>query len=605
MPPERAAPSAKDYGWIALSALPPALFASSQLELYGDGGRDNGVIRTDGLGFTGGFRALDGWIAAMFAGIPLGTRTFRAELSGVVFLGVTAALAFVILRRALVAVTRRGPSVWSSVIGVVATATLTLSYPFQHEAVSPASSLLGVSLVLAAFAWKPDHLASPAVAGLVSLGLSYEPLVGLLILLALAAHAWAGRRLSPREPGATPSPHPLFGVVAGGALGLAPFAIAALGARINAISTSAALFAGSGMSIGDLAGVHALGLVRSELGEVLLFLSAIGFVWAVVPVRARRESVPLASLTIAATLGLLLGGNGREGWTPVGLVALFGVVAFAGVAMQEGVLRVAGARLPLASASAAMVVLLEAAFPAITVDDELARNAARPLLALPTWEDTALSGLPSGALVLVSAPRLYARFLAVRASGRFPGDLTVLPTFDPKNETSARALAHDEALVPLFRDLALVGVPQELSLSMLATSRPLTVATDPRWDRSLTRHLLPEGLLALFEPEPRGGADRKHALAASSALRTRLAKTLPSPFEPVLTSLTTAILLDRALAAVQTSEREVGLQALADTAVFAPKDARIARLMFKQTNTPGAVDIHELLPDGLAGSGRP
>jgi hypothetical protein len=176
----------------------------------------------------------------------------------------------------------------------------------------------------------------------------------------------------------------------------------------------------------------------------------------------------------------------------------------------------------------------------------------------------------------------------------------MIPTFDSSNEGAAAALAHDPRLVPLVRDIALTGVPQELSLSTLASERPLAVASDPRWERTLTRHLVPAGLLALFEPEPRGGADRKRALEATASSRARLAKVLALPGEVTLATLTASILFDRALAAVETGEREVALHALDDAFAFAPRDSRIPKLAFKVTNGRGPVDVKELVHEGLA-----
>ena len=607
MLPAARPPSSKELAWVGASALLPVLVAASQLDLYADGGRDAGVIETVGMGYAGGLRAVDGWLAAVFAALPIGTRTLRAELPGVLLVGAMAALVFVVVRRALVAAA--GPSPWSSVVACIASATVSCSYGVQHEASSAASGLLGVVLVLVVLALPAATAGWPLLAGLFTLGLSYDPLIGVCVAVAAGARVFVSR--TAKDGDAAPRTSGLelgVAVVLAAVAGLVPFVLAAIHARVSSLSTSAPLFAwpaGRSLSFADGSLRHAAVLVEEELGGVLLLLSAGGFVLGLLVPRARRENLRLAAVTVAATLMLILGGGGtREAWSPVGLVALVGYVAFAAVSMHEGVRRVSKARLPLASASAAMVVLLEAAFPAIALDDGLARAGARPPLALASWEDTAFAGVPSGSLLLVSSPRLYERLLATRASGDLPGDLSLLPTFDPKNEASASALARDARLVPLFRDIALTGVPQELSLSNLTLARPLVVATDPRWDRTLTRHLLPAGLLALFEPEPRGGSDRKHALEATAPARAALAVTLTgtasSPGDAPLTSLTTALLLDRAVAAVQTGEREVALEALQEAYQFAPKDARIAHLIFREANSRGPVDAHELLSAGLA-----
>ncbi len=599
-------PTLGERAWLVGSALAPALIAAGQLDLCSDGSRDAGVLRTVGLGYAGALRALDAWLSALFAALPLGTRALRAEVPGVLLLSAASALMFTLVRRRLAAVP--GAAGWASVVAGVATATLSFSYPFQHEAASPASSLAGVVLVLAVLVHvdlSRRATSRALLAFLVTLGLSYDPAVGLCVLAAAVAG------LAARPVDADPSDG-LAETLLAAAAGLLPFALATLHARVTPLSTSARLFAwptGAPPSAGATSlatGVrHALGLLRAELGEVLLLLSLAGLVVTLATRRTRRAGVPLALVTVLGGVALVHSTSSGvpDAWTPGGLVALAGIVAFAGVAMHEAVVRVARARLPLAGGSAAMVVVLEAAFPTILLDDWLARSPARPPLALVMWEDTAFAGLPVGTRLLVSAPRLYARLLATEATGDLPGDLALIPTFDPSNEGAADALARDPRLVPLFRDIVLTGAPGELSMSTLSTAMPLAVAADPRWQRTLSRHLIPSGLLALFEPEPRGGADRKHALEATAPARARLAKALGLPAglsDAPLASLTSAMLLDRALGAVGAGEHEVGLQALSDAALFAPKDARIQRLMLLVANAKGPVEVQGLVYEGLA-----
>jgi hypothetical protein len=598
MPPERPTPSRKERAWLVGTAVLPALVATGQLDGYAGGGRDDAIVRAVGLGQTGPFRALDTWIAAPFAMLPVGTRTLRAELPGTFLLAATAGLAFLVVRRAIVAVS--GPSGWSSVVAAIATSAVSLSYPLQHEATCSGSSLAGVVLVLLALS-ATERTAPPLLAGLFTLGLTYDVPVGMCVAAALVA-ATLSRSTSESAPArTTTSLKGWLHLAIGGGCGLAPIALATFRSHATALSTSAPAFA---TMFGDapVVGVHrALELLVAELGEAILVLAAVGLAAGLWSRKARAQIVPLATVGIVAGLAFAqVSGGTNDAWSPAALGALVAGGAFAAVAMYEAVLRVSRARVPLASASAAMVVVLEAAFPAVQLDDGLARASVRPAHALSTWEDTAFAGLGSGAIVLVSSPKLYARLLATKASGALPGDLQMLPAFDPANEASAAALAHDPRLVPLFRDLALTAVPQELSLSTLAADRPLALATDPRWDKNLTRHLLPGGLLAMFEPEPRGGADRKRALEDSQPWRARLATNLGTPMDPALASLTASILFDRAVAAVQTGEREVALQATQDAAIFAPKDARIHELTRRQVSAHGAVDVRDLARLGLA-----
>jgi len=574
----------------------PALVAIGQLDGYGTGARDEAIVRVAGLGDAGAFRALDVWLAAPFAVLPLGTRTLRAELPGVFLLAAAAGLAFLVIWRSLVAIT--GPSRWSSVVAAIATAGVSLSYPLQHEATSSGSNLAGLVLILVVLATARE--AAPAFqAGLITLALTYEIPVGLCVAVAVLA----ARLASPRDAasGTRSSGLLLLTVLVGGACGLVPFGLAELRSRVTPLSVSPRALAsafGDGQVLGPR---HAGELVRVELGEAVLLLAAVGLGWGLWSRKGRADVVPIVAVGAMATVAFAeVPGGATPGWSATGLVTLVVFTAFAAVAMHEAVLRVARARLPLASASAAMVVVLEAAIPAVQLDDGLARATRRSDHALATWEDAVFAGVRGGALVLVSSPLLYERLLATKASGGFPGDLRMLPAFDPANTASARALAQDSQLVPLFRDLALTGIPQELSLSTLAADRPIVLATDPRWDRSLTRHLVPGALLAVFEPEPRGGADRKRALDDSQAWRTRLSTSLGLDTDAPLAKLTASLLFDRAVAAAQTGEREVALQATQDASTFAPKDARIHELARRQVGARSSVDVRDLARQGLA-----
>jgi hypothetical protein len=69
-----------------------------------------------------------------------------------------------------------------------------------------------------------------------------------------------------------------------------------------------------------------------------------------------------------------------------------------------------------------------------------------------------------------------------------------------------------------------------------------------------------------------------------------------------LAPLTASILLDRALVAAGTGEREVAQRTLEDASVFAPNDPRLARLAVRERSARGPVDVHDLLCDGLAGA---
>jgi len=284
--------------------------------------------------------------------------------------------------------------------------------------------------------------------------------------------------------------------------------------------------------------------------------------------------------------------------------------------MHAAAVAVSRARVPFAKASAAMVLVLEGALPARAADDASARAEDRARPATATWNDVAWGTLPAGAEILIRDPALLVRLDAVRASGELRADLGLLPLFDLGGRGALLDLARDPKLEPIWRDAALLGRIEEWSLSSIASERPLVAAYDPAWDRTLARHLVPAGLLARFEPEPRGASERRRALddfspaapvepvqpgspgaqtaPSAPAPRERLARAIDG--DPELLGLTARLLRARAIALAAASERDVVAHALDDLRPFSARDAVATELARRMATSRGAIDVHDLVP---------
>ena len=146
--PEAGASARVTFASRALAVVVPAMLAAAHVEHVPDAAHDLGVARTLGLGWTGAFRELDAFAAAVFAWLPIGTRAFRAGLATAVLCGVGAGLVFELAWRliALVAprATRLGPPA-----AAVAALTAGLSVAWQLESASPGGAVLGAVLSLA------------------------------------------------------------------------------------------------------------------------------------------------------------------------------------------------------------------------------------------------------------------------------------------------------------------------------------------------------------------------------------------------------------------------------------------------------------------------
>lgn len=572
---------ARPYVVRALDFLVPAApFVAATLHMRptSDATHDEAIVRVLGLGSTGIWRGLDALVALPALALPWSTRLHRAEMTSALGAALAAAILYRLTRDLLqrcAVTTWLGPFVaaittWAAVLGVA----------WQTEAVSPGGSTWGALLpfvFVLLLAEERVQNTSFAIGGLaIGLALSYEPLAGVAALVAAAAHLAVSRT--------KPSPRALL--FAGGAavVGVAaPIAFEASRRNLSTFAlpvpswTSGFLGTGEGPSRGDL-----VGFAHAELGWVALFAAAAGVVLAVIVPRARPTAMAMVAMTLVLAAAVLVGapaGPDRYVATSLGFVAAAFVLAAVG--MQAAVRAVARANVPFAQASAAMIVVLELTFPAIAMDESSLRAIDRKNRLGARWDDEALAGLPSGALVVPFDARVTLHLLAARAAETLRPDLTVLGFADVGGPAMLSALANDPKLAPVVRDLALTGAATELSLATLADARPLYVQYDPRWDKSLARHLVPGGVFDVFLPEPHGMTDRKRALDAFLPLRQKLEKDVATPRDPETTAITASLLRSRLDALAAIDEKEVLPRAIDDVRAFAPEDPTANRLVVK------------------------
>jgi hypothetical protein len=335
-----------------------------------------------------------------------------------------------------------------------------------------------------------------------------------------------------------------------------------------------------------------IGFALGELGVVLLVVAAAG---AALSMATRAQALPIFLTAGVGALALVVhapaGPNRYAAAVLAGMVALYILMS---TALAVIVLAIARLRIPFAEASAAMIVLLELVLPVRAADEALSRRDARWSNSAAIWNDVAWSSAPPAAIVLVHDRGTLGRIAAAKATGDFRADLVVVPAFEVQSRAGEHALLAEPKLAPLYRDMALDVPPEELSLSQLGNERPVLANFDPKWDRSLARHLVPIGLTARFEPEPRGASDRTKALETFTGLKERLIRIVRK--DPELAAATATLLRARAIGMAATGEREVLSKALDDLRAFAPDDPVGTLLVRRLVTTKGAIDVHDLKP---------
>ncbi|WP_394844514.1 hypothetical protein LZC95_46605 [Pendulispora brunnea] len=529
---------------LAAAAVFPALTAVLHAENVADAAHDGGVIRTVGLGWAGPWQALDAWIAAPFLMLPIGTQVFRAALASAVVCGLAGAVMYGMARALLAAC---APTRWlGPAVAAIASAMAALSMAWQTEALAPGGATAGALLVLLAV-WAAGSQRAVWTAFFTLSALIYEPWAGAAAVVG-ALFAGGTAFLQGRRP-ARPGPRELALVAAA----LGPLVLLAVRRPRTAFFATVPWF--------DLEALpaHPMFVAHAQLGWLALALAAAGTVAALLAAGARPLAMGLVGV-VGASAGAIACGAAAVGPTHFGPVILAGVAGLAllsAVAMHELVRMVHRAQVPLASASAAMIVLLELTFPVVLFDEATLRSEERTRAAQVAWHEALFGGLPARTVLLASDGRFLEHLAALRASHLLRGDLAVVSTAHLNARPAMRELAREPKLAAFFRDMALNGLPSEWALTTLASERPLAVLFEPAWDKSIARHLIASGAVDLFHPEPRSTLERKRALEAFSPVRERWEQLLAAPENPDVRAIVAVPLQSRAEALAATHEREL------------------------------------------------
>ncbi|HVJ88235.1 MAG TPA: hypothetical protein VM580_00425, partial [Labilithrix sp.] len=340
-----------------------------------------------------------------------------------------------------------------------------------------------------------------------------------------------------------------------------------------------------------------VGAFASEVGKLLLAVCAGGAVLSLVSAESRKSALPLVLVASFAALAMSFHVPlGPSRYAPAVLAGLVCAFVLGAPMLGAIVLAVARARVPFAEANAALVVVLELVLPVRSVDETATRRDSRLAHAATIWNDIAWGAAPPASVLLVSDRGTMRRIASARAVGQMRADLVVVPAYDVLGREGQRALVTEPKLAPLYRDLALGASPEELSLSQLGGERPVLATFDPKWDRALSRHLVPLGLTSRFASEPRGASERKKALEAFVPAKERLLAATVAKQDPELAAATTTLLRARAIGMAATGERDILARALDDLRAFSPDDPVGLTLVRRVVTTKGPIDVRDLSP---------
>jgi hypothetical protein len=512
----------------ALAGAIPFAFAAALSRTDGIvASADEAVIRTLGRGYTGLLHGVDA------VAIPFGRHAQWASMLSVGLLGV---VSFAVALR----LGRERARPWIALVTSLAGALVaTLISPVQQEGTLAFGTSLGVALLLLPFA-------APVCAfPVLGLMLAYDVPIAVAALISLAVFMW----LEGWRPRASQAAWLFVGLLPVGWMGwrhhVAPDASLEVGWLSGYMGEG-------GASASRSAG---LTLIQHELGPVVLALAACGLGFSLTNRASRGRALALLVIAGVGTCAPAFSAPAgpRYGAALLAAIAAISVLAASGMAIATEAL--ARAKVPLAAASAAMLTLLELAIPARIADDTSLVIARAPADLTAEWNERVFAALPPNAVLVLSRDtpggRLSLRAKAAWVTGALRYDVLVLPARRLGLGTTNRLLARETFLGPVIRDLTLYGAPEELGLSQLAAARPVFVAYDDKWPKTLSRHLVPHGAFDQYFVEPRGGAERLKAFQPAA---------LDEPTglrpEPYLREATRELILSRLAAASAAGERD-------------------------------------------------
>jgi hypothetical protein len=514
--------------------------------LGGDAGfRDDlGVVRDLGFARVGAEGVVSTLFTQWLAALPLGSRTLRASLVGVLALGLASRCFFDAVRSAL---DRRGAASSHPLLALLTSSLWALGPAVQSEATRlggalPAVALVSLGLALGRRAVQRAEPVALAGSGLVlGAALAESHAAGACLAVALASLAavepsrvwW---QAAWRFAGAGVGAFLLLASLRWGWPASAPALPPA--ATLNAVSSNLA----EPPNLGFLELVaQAAALVADELGGVTLA----GGVIAVGAARLRRAPAAWALPLALVAIGPACLGVPADGTPTFILLSSFGVTAFFPFGVQALVHWAWRSSLPLARPAAVLSLIFASTLVLSRVDRA---TLAPPQRAAAVWAEEALGRLPPDSVLVVQSPALVLRLLASRTLHGTRPDVLVVPASLLTASSFGRDLPRSApSAAPLLRQLWINGAADEYSLSHLADERPVFVELDPNWDARLLEHLRPDGLWLGYSAAELGAAERRDAPSRSRAALRRVLEAVgvEEPIEPAIAGEDRAVPLDR------------------------------------------------------------
>ncbi len=586
------------FPWVAV-AVPgfAALHRVASESVWRD---DLPTIRGLGLVALGGPTSLTTVAMQAASLIPLGPLPFRLAVVSALALSVCAALIFLLARRLLE--TNVPGSFLNTPLAAIAALSATLGPGLQGEATVAGGATLPLAVGLLALVlysnkqwnrWRRHLLAAVVLGALVS-----ENLVAALVVTA----ALAAAMVLQRDWSKTWQQWVPFGVV------VVVAAVLLLPVLLRPSSPHAVLNFGRSLFMFDLAAIDTVAQSttgfdawRHEVGAVSLGLAALGFIVSVARKRTRWLAVPLLLLVGADALfpashgGVLT----TDLLTPLRSFAIVAVALGACVGVQSVVTTLSDTGLPMAKATAVLLLMFNITLVAITAERATFSIDRTSMQGAARYTDEALVKLDPNAMVLARSHALVWRLIAARVVGGVRPDVVIVPLpLVGRGTVAASVLAAEPGASMLLRDMALEGTAGEHAVSRVSDRRHLYVELDPAWDGRIASHLKADGLWLSLEPQPLGRSDRRISSEEAGKVVERVAKVASSsqPVDLATESVLLGMVRQQTVAAAMAKDRQATHDLLMKMAAVAPDDLFVRAMKQRLAHAKGAsIDVSGLV----------
>jgi hypothetical protein len=547
---------------------------------------DLAIVRDLGFVPVGSEGILSTVLSQLCALAPVGGRTFRASLLGVMALATCSRLVFASLRELLDADAPFGPN---PLLALLATQLWALDAGTQAAAARIGGPALPLVLILVGLRLSArlvsDARALPLAGVLLALTAGESHVAGVVLGLILVARALTerGRLAAAALPGFG------LGLLAGlslcglarGLRSLSPHTWVDLGWSHPRGLEGVGPMSAPVTSVSEL-GQQLLALWTERLGAPAALLALTGASWAWFRPGLRRALLPWGLLALGAgalaPLGAEIGlGRARELFV---MCSSLGVVAFVPLLLQALVRWSWSCSLPFARPAGVLSLTFAMTLVLQQLDETGPASAAREL-GVELWTEEALGRLPPDSLLLVRSPALAFRLMSAQIAGGDRPDVAIVATaLLGRGSVTERLNRAEPELSPLLRQLTVNGFADEYSLCGVADARPLFVELDPNWDLRLLEHLRPDAIWLGFSPHALGVSDRHAGLGRSreALRRSVLPIEAQGPIDASTRHALVELLGQQALTVAALGDREAAARLLAMLRRVGPENQLAAEL---------------------------